>query len=154
MHQQEDQRSRALHALSLYRQGSAKSVSAAARRAGTTLQAMWEFVPNALIKNSRTGRLEIKETDEYSAQVQILAEGGAMVVTARGSRQRELAGQHRATIMRVLAGKEDRSALAKYRNRKIGGLVLVSDYSRLTMLAQAGVVGELESLYVSPDVSA
>ena len=78
---------------------------------------------------------------------------GKRVVTARGSRQRELAGQHRATFMRVLQNKELPSALEKYRGRKVGGHELISDYESLRSFAQAGDVGELERLYVSPDTS-
>ena len=86
--------------------------------------------------------------------MQILADEGALTTTARGSRERELAGQHRATAIRVLRGLEPKSALERYRNRKVGGYELVSDYAQLVLLANAGVVGQLEPLYVSPDVAA
>jgi hypothetical protein len=147
----QDQRSRVFDALNLYRQGKAKSVSAAARTAGTTPNAMWEWVPRAISKDPRSGRLHIKPTDPYSASVQILTDAGAVTASARGSRQRELAGRHRATVMRVLAGKEPATALDEYRGKKIGGHALISDYTRLTTLAQAGVLGQLDALYVSPD---
>lgn len=87
-------------------------------------------------------------------RVKILTDAGALVVTARGSRQRQLAGQHRATYMRVLANEEPVSALEQFRGKKVGGHELISDYSRLVTLGQAGYVGQIDSLYVSPDVSA
>ncbi len=37
---------------------------------------------------------------------------------------------------------------------KVGGHELVSNYEQLVLLAKAGVVGQLETLYVSPDVAA
>ena len=148
------QKNRAFDALNLYRHGKAKSPSAAARQAGTTLKKLWQLTPSALTKDRRTGRLRIKATDPYSAKVQILTEGGAITATARGSRQREVAGRHRATVVRVLAGDEPVIALAEYRGKKVGGHELISDYSRLTTLAQAGVLGQLENLYVSPEMSA
>src|SRR5437870_1025536 len=97
---QEEQRSRIFDALNLYRQGKAKSVSTASRHAGTSLKKLWELAPRAIGKDRRTGRLHIKATDPYSAKVQILTDGGAVTASARGSRQRELAGRHRATVMR------------------------------------------------------
>jgi hypothetical protein len=96
----------------------------------------------------------VKPSDRYSAKVEILTNEGALITTARGSRQRELAGQHRATFMRVLGGVEPKSALERYRGQKVGGYELVSDYKQLALLANAGVVGQLEPLYVSPDVAA
>jgi hypothetical protein len=145
---------RALDALNLFRQGKAKSASDAARKAGTTLEALWHWVPLALEKNPRSGRVSIRPTDPYSAKVQIVTNDGTVIATARGSRQRELAGQHRATFMRVLRNEESPAALEKYRETKVGGHELISDYARLTTLAQAGLLGQLETLYVSPDVSA
>jgi hypothetical protein len=74
-------------------------------------------------------------------------------VTARGSRQRELAGRHRATILRVLRGEEPPSGLKQYRGKRVGGHELLSDYEQLRLFARAGILGQLDTLYVSPDVS-
>jgi hypothetical protein len=111
-------------------------------------------VPAAITQDRPGGRIRVKAGDRYSAKVQILTDEGALTTTARGSRERELAGQHRATVIRVLAGKEPASALRRYRGKKVGGHKLISDYRQLSLLAQAGVVGQLESLYVSPDAAA
>jgi hypothetical protein len=147
------QRERSFNALNLYRSGKAKSATAAARMARTTLRAMRKSVPGAFVSD-RHRHVRIKPSDRYSAKVQILTHEGAIATTARGSRQRELAGQHRATFMRVLRGLEPKSALERYRGRKVGGHELVSDYAELVTLAKAGVVGHLEPLYVGPDVAA
>jgi hypothetical protein len=85
--------------------------------------------------------------------VQILANEGALSVMARGSRERELAGRHRATVLRVLRGQEPPSALEQYRGKTVGGHELVSDFELLSALAQADAVGQLGSLYASPDAS-
>jgi len=82
-----------------------------------------------------------------------MTDSGPLVVTAHGSRQRELAGRHRATYMQVLRGKEPASALEQFRGKKVGGHELISDFDQLSVLAQAGVVDQLDSLYVSPDTS-
>jgi hypothetical protein len=151
---QQDERLRCFEALNLCRSGKVKSLSAAARMAGTTVRAMRKSVPAAITQKRPGGRIHVKTSDRYSAKVQILKDEGAITTTARGSRVRELAGQHRATVIRVLRGLEPKSALDRYRGKKVGGHELISDYSQLSLLAQAGVLGQLESLYVSPDAAA
>jgi len=146
-------RLRCIEALGLYRSGKAKSPSAAVSMAGTTLNALKESVPRALSQDRPGGRIHIKPSDPYSAPVEIVTESGAVVVTARGSRQRQLAGQHRATWLRVLRRKESPSALEQYRGKKVGGRELLSDYEQLRLFAHAGVLGQLDTLYVSPDVA-
>jgi hypothetical protein len=114
---------------------------------------MRESVPAAFLPNRR-GRVRIKASDRYSAKVQIVTREGAVVTTAHGSRERDLAGQHRATVFRVLAGLQPPSGLRKYRGKKVGDHRLLSDYKQLLSLANADVIGHLEGLYVSPDAAA
>jgi hypothetical protein len=147
---QQGEKVRGLAAINRYRRGEAKSVSAAARAERTTIRTIRTLLPDALIQDRPGGRIRVKPTDRYSAKVQILTRDGTLIATARGSRQRELAGRHRATYMRVLENKELASALEQYRGKKVGGHELISDYTRLTTLAQAGVLGQLDTLYVSP----
>jgi hypothetical protein len=140
-------------AINRYRRGKSKSASAAARAEGTTLRAIRKRLPGVLVQDRPGGRIRVKASDRYSAKVQVLTKEGALSVTARGSRQRELAGRHRATVMRVLRKEEPPSALEHYRGKKVGGYELISDYGLLSSFAQAGIVGQLDSLYVSPDAS-
>jgi hypothetical protein len=140
-------------AINRRRRGKSKSISAAARAEGTTLRTIRKRLPGVLIQDRPGGRIRVKATDRYSAKVQVLTNQGALSVTARGSRQRELAGRHRATVLRVLQRKEPQSALEQYRGKKVGGHELISDYALLSSFAQADVVGQLDSLYVSPDAS-
>jgi hypothetical protein len=151
---QQEERVKCLAAINRVRRGEAKTVTAAARAEGTTVKKVQVLVPGAIAKDRQRGRLRVKPSDRYSAKVQILTNEGALTTMARGSRQRDLAGQHRATFMRVLRGEEPKSALVRFRGKKIGGHVLVSDYAQLVSLAKAGVVGNLDTLYVSPDVAA
>jgi len=141
-------------AINRYRRGRAKSISAAARAEGTTLRAIRTQVPKALSQDRPGGRIRVKASDRYSAKVQVLTTDGQRVVTARGSRQRALAGRHRASVMRVLQGQESPMVLEQYRGKKFGGHELISDFALLSSFAQAGIVGQLDSLYVSPDASA
>jgi hypothetical protein len=91
----------------------------------------------------------VKATDRYSQKVEIVTDAGALVVTALGSRQRQLAGQHRATYMAVAQNKQPASDLQKFSGKKVGGHELLSDYERLKTFARAGVLGQLDTLYVS-----
>ena len=148
---QQDERVRGLAAINRFRRGEARSLSAAARAEGTTLDAIRALFPKAIIQHQPGGRIDVTASDRYSAKVQVLTKEGALSITARGSRERELAGRHRATVMRVLRGQEPPSALEQYRGKTISGHQLISDFELLSTFAQAGVVGQLDSLYVSPD---
>lgn len=151
--QQQEVRVRGLAAINRVRRGESKSLSAAARAEGTTVRAIRTLVPAAITQARPGSRIRVTASDRYSAKVQVLANEGALTTMARGSRQRELAGQHRATVRRVLRGLEPKSALERYRGKKVGGHELISDYELLSSFAQAGIVGQLDSLYVSPDTS-
>ncbi len=150
---QQEEKVKCLAAINRVRRGEAKTVTAAARAEGTTVKRIQALVPDAIAKDRPRGRLRVKPSDRYSARVEILANEGAVITTARGFGQRELAGQHRATYMRVLRGEEPKSALERYRGKKVGGYELLSDYEQLRLFARAGVLGQLDTLYVSPDVS-
>ena len=148
---QQDERVRGLAAINRFRRGDARSLSAAARAEGTTVDVIRALFPEAITQDQPGGRLGVTPSDRYSAKVQVLTKDGALSITARGSRERELAGRHRATVIRVLRGQEPPSALEQYRGKTIGGRELISNFELLSTFAQAGVVGQLDSLYVSPD---
>jgi hypothetical protein len=86
--------------------------------------------------------------------VEIITKAGPLVTTARGSRERDLVGGHRATAFRVLEEKLPPSALEQYRGKTVGGHELVADFESLALLGQAGVLQQLDTLYVSPDAAA
>jgi hypothetical protein len=146
-------RVRAFGALNRVRRGESKSLSSAAHAEGVTVGTIRRLLPSAIIQNRPGGPVLVKASDRYSQRVEILTDRGRLVTTAHGSRERELAGRHRATYTRVLEGKESESALAKFRGKTVGGHRLISDFNRLSILAQAGVLGQLDTLYVSPDAS-
>lgn len=146
-------RVRAFGALNRVRRGESKSLSSAARAEGVTVGTIRRLLPSAIAQSRPGGPIHVKASDRYSQRVEILTDRGRRVTTAHGSRERELAGRHRATYQRVLRGEAPASALAQFRDKKVGGHKLISDFDRLSILAQAGVTGQLDTLYVSPDVS-
>jgi hypothetical protein len=144
-------RLRALAAINRVRREESRTLSAAARAEGTTVRTIRHVVPAALIKGRSGSRIRVKAADSYSAKVEIVTSSGPTVVNARGSRQRELAGRHRAMWFRVLRGVEHPSALEQFRGKKVGGQELISDFDRLSVLANGRALDALESLYVSPE---
>jgi hypothetical protein len=150
---QHDERIRGFAAINRVRRGEAPSLSASAQAGGTTVEAIQAWFPNAITQDHPGGPIGVKPSDRYSARVQVLTREGAVLVTARGSRQRELAGRHRATVLRILREQEPPSALEQYRGKKVGEHELVSNFEQLSVLAQADAVGQLGPLYGSPDAS-
>ncbi len=140
-------------AINRVRKGESKSLSAAARAEGTTVRTIRRLLPAALTQGRRGERIRVKAGDPYSWPVAILTDSGPIVVNARGSRQRDLAGQHRAVYRKVLGNKLPASALQPFRGKKIGGQELVSDYAQLSRLQQAGVIDKLATLYSSPETN-
>jgi hypothetical protein len=145
---------RGLAAIKRVRRGQSKSLSAAARAEGTSVRTIQKLLPAALIRRGPGRRIRVKAGDSYSARVEIITESGPLVVLARGSRQRDLAGKHRAAVMRVQAGHAPGSVLEEFRGKKVGGSELVTDLDQLSVLAEAGVLSQLDSLYATPEASA
>lgn len=151
---QQEEEIKGLAAINRIRRGEAKSLSAAAAAEGTTVRAIRALLPGAIVQDRPGGRIRVKASDRYSARVEIISSQGPLVAKARGSGQRELAGRHRATAIRVLQGRQPASALEQFRGKTIGGHHLISDFARLSAFAHAGFLGQLDSLYVSPDTIA
>jgi hypothetical protein len=145
---------RGLAAINRVRKGQSKTLSGAARIERTTLASIKHWLPSALRPGSPGERIRVKASDHYSARVEIITNSGRLVTTARGSRERDLAGAHRATAFRVLAGKLPVTALEQFRGKTVGGHKLVADFESLALLGRAGVLQQLDTLYASPDTAA
>jgi len=145
---------RGFAAINRVRKGHSKSLSSAARAEGTTVATIRDLLPSALLPTRPGQRVRVRASDRYSARVEIITKTGPLVTTARGSRERDLAGEHRATAFRVLEGKLAPSALEQYRGKTVGGHELIADFDMLAPLAQAGVLQQLDTLYASPDTTA
>src|SRR5437879_120627 len=141
-------------AINRLRRGQSKTLSSAVRTENTTLKTVRRLLRSALVQDRPGGRIRVKAGDRYSARVEILTDLGPVVVTAHGSRERELAGRHRATVIRVLRGDEPASALDQFRGKSVGGHPLITDINVLSEPARGGVLDQLDSLYVTPDTSA
>jgi hypothetical protein len=144
---------RGLAAINRVRRGQSKTLSDAARIEGSTLKTIRRLLSAALLQGRPGGRIRVKAGDPYSARVEIITDLGPLVVNARGSRERELAGRHRAAFMQVVRGREPASILDQFHGKKVGGHELVSVFDQHSAFAQAGVLEQLDSLYVSPETT-
>ena len=146
---------RGFAAINGVRKGKYKSLSAGALAEGTTVQSIKRLLPGALLRSRPGKRLRVRASDRYTHLVEVLDSLGEVAqVIAHGSRERELAGKHRATCFGVLEGKLPASALKRFRGKKVGGRKLLTDPERLFELAHAGEPDKLGPLYVSPEASA
>jgi hypothetical protein len=146
-------RRRAFAAINRVRRGKSKSLSSAARVEGTTVRTIKRLLPAALLLHRPGGRIHVKAGDPYSARVEILTDLGPLDAKARGSRQRDLAGRHRSVYLGVLRGDLQPSALEEFRGKTVGGHELLTDSNRLFILAEGGVLDQLDALYVSPETA-
>src|SRR5271165_2706538 len=134
---------KAFSAINRVRKGQSRTLSAAARAERTSVRTIRRLLPAALMQERIGGRIRVKAGDPYSWPLEILTDDGPVEAKARGSRERDLAGQHRAVWTQVLGNKLPASALEHFRGKKVGGLELLSDFDRLSVLAKAGVLGQL-----------
>jgi hypothetical protein len=107
----QEARTRGLAAINGVRKGKYKSLSVAARTEGTTVESIKRLLPGALLRSRPGKRLRVRASDRYTQLVEVLDSSGEVAqVIARGSRERELAGKHRATCFGVLEEKLPASA--------------------------------------------
>ena len=147
----EETRIRGLNAINDVRKRKAANLPIAAQNRDITVASIRREFPAALFQDRPGGRIQVRPSDPYEALVEIITDAGPVVVTAHGSRERQLAGQHRAVIMRVIRGDEPDSSLKQFRGKTVGGTKLLSSPFRLSTLTESDSLGQLESLYVIPE---
>jgi len=149
---QQDEFIRGLSAINHARRGAGYITAADARAEGTTLAFIKRRLPKAIFPTTSSERLRVRPTDPYSHLVEILDESAEpRVVTAHGSIQRQLAGQHRAAYLEVLANRERGSILKTFRNKTVGGVKLLWNVETLFQASQGGALDDLDALYVSSE---
>lgn len=148
---QEEARQRGFAAINRVRRDKSRSLTAAARVEGTSVRSIRRYLPAALMQTGPGGRIRVKAGDPYSARVEIITDSGRLDTNGRGSRQRRLAARHRAVALKVLQRELPPNTLEQFRGMRVGGHELISDGDRLFTLAAAGVLGQLDVLYVSPE---
>lgn len=116
-------RDRGLHALAAMRHDPSLSLTHAGKLHGVKGETIKKYFPAALRKLN--GRFRVTKSDRYAATLYVPdAQGNAIPVKTRCSREREELSQYLRDLGRYLRG--NREALAKWHGRKIGGVELVT----------------------------
>jgi hypothetical protein len=117
-------RNRGLHALAAMRHDPSLLLSHAAKLQGVKGETIKKYFPSALRK--RKGKFRVTKSDRYTATLYIPdAQGNAIPVKTRSSREREELGEYLRDLGRYLRGNRD--ALAKWHGRQVGGVELVTE---------------------------
>ena len=148
-------RVRGFAAINGVRKGKYRTLSAGALAEGTTVRSIKRLLPGALLPSRRGKAIRVRASDRYTQLVQILDDSGEVAdVVAHGSKERDLAGLHRAAYLAVLDNKQPSSILRRFRGKRVGGRKLLTDPALLFESAHGGVVDDLSALYVPPDSNA
>jgi hypothetical protein len=135
-------RSRAHEAISIARQHPGHSLSWAARRAGTTVDAVLRHAPDA-VEQLPSGRYRVKPSDRGLRVMPLISAGIVYArVAIRGSRQATLVGEHLAAIGTFLA-TGDSKPLRRFAGRSVTGTLPDGGSYRFELEADPDVIAEL-----------
>jgi hypothetical protein len=116
-------RDRALHVLAAMRHDPNLSLTHAAKLQGVKRETVKKYFPSALKQTS--GKFQATNSDRYTATLYVPdAQGNAVAVKTRSSKEREQLGQYLRDLGRYLRGT--RGALAPWHGKKIAGVELVT----------------------------
>jgi hypothetical protein len=116
-------RDRALHVLAAMRHDPNLSLTHAARLQGVKRETVKKYFPSAL--RQANGKFRATKSDRYAATLYVPdAQGSAVAVKTRSSKEREQLGQYLRDLGRYLRGKRD--ALAPWHGKRIAGVELVT----------------------------
>ena len=153
LEREREARSRVHEALSIARQYPEKSLSWAARRAGTTLDAIARHSPGA-VERQASGRYRVKAADR-DVRVMPVISGGVVYprVAIRGSRQASLVGEHLSAIATYL-GTGEGEPLHRLEGKSVTGTLPDGRSYRFELetnpdeIAELAFSGELTDLIV------
>ena len=133
----------ALRTLSSMRAEPHLSLSAAAKREGTTPEVVRWFVGDTITKNR--GRWRVQPADRLLRSMYVYSDGEIVSVSVRGSRKAtELAHYHQA--VRHFLNTGDGSSLAVFEGRKVAGRIYETDLDALEEMARRRQL-DIESIY-------
>jgi hypothetical protein len=146
-------RRRVLDAIALKRRQPHLSMTAAAKRSGTTLRTVKQYAADAL--EIRSGRLDAKRIDKLRRNLRFFTDAGQVEIVVSNSRDaRRIALYHNA-LRRFLVSGDD-SRLKKFAGKSVradgGSYRFVTDHRAINRLARAGEIHFLD-IYASPEAS-
>ena len=140
-----DRKRRVLDAIALKRRHPELSLTAVAKRSGTTLKTIRRYAKPTL--RIRSGRLDVAPTDRIVRELRFLDSKGQIEITVRNSRDASRVARYSNAVRRYVIFGDD-SQLQKFKGKsiKIGGqsLEFVTDPVLLNRLARAGEISFLD----------
>jgi hypothetical protein len=147
---QTETRERALSAVATARREKI-SISAAAVREGTTVEAVRRYAPSTLRQKKPRGRIQVTPHDRIARTLNFLTPQGDVAITLRGSRIASRIGVYKNAV-KLYRNEGDTSALKEFAGKSIrtGGVTypFITDTAVLDKLAHAGLLA-VEGLYRS-----
>jgi len=135
-------RSRVHEALSIAREHPDSSLSWAARRAGTTIDAIVRYEPGA-IERAPSGRYRVKAADRGIRVMPVISAGVVYArVAIRGSRQASLVGQHLAAIG-IYLETGDEAPLRRFAGKVVTGTLEDGVLRRFELEADPDAIADL-----------
>jgi hypothetical protein len=150
---QEERQRRVLDAIGVKRKYPSLSLSAAAKRVGTTVKTIRRYAPSVV--EIRSGRLDVKPTDRIPRRMKLLTANGLDTVLVRNSRDATRISNFDNAIRqaRRTFGVET-AKLERFTNKSLraGGKTyeFLTDYRTIEQLARAGEVHFLDIYAVGP----
>jgi hypothetical protein len=133
---------RVLHATSLMQQGYSRAE--AARAAGTSPSTIIRYAGSAFEKG-RDGRIHAKPANRLVRRIAARTPEGVKFINVAGSRRASLVARHSLAVDRYLETGNAR-ALRRFAGKRVGGVELVTDPTRIEELARRGVL-DFEQFY-------
>jgi hypothetical protein len=143
-------RTRALHALSLMRQGHL-SLAEACHLEHIKPATVLRYVGSAVRQERPGGRYRATKSDRFRRDLQIPTASGQITITVSGSKAATEIAEYQNAVARYLR-KGDASKLKRFQRKMVGirgqRVELVTDPTILSSLAQAGAL-QFDQLYAS-----
>lgn len=140
-------RTRAVRVLGKVRRG--KSLSLAARTERIKPATVKKYLPRQFRQEAPGKRWKATKYDRLTLPMNVLTSQGIITVPVRGSRERDLLGAYNVALRKWREGKREAEAeLAKFKNKTVGGLLLITDVALLSTLEDADAFG-FEELYAA-----
>jgi hypothetical protein len=139
---------RVLKAISNKRTGKARTLSAAAKQAHTTVPTIRKWAPEVVTTDER-GRATVKTADRLPRPgIHIIERGGGpRTIYTRGSRRASLASDYDRTLDKYRSGQVGPEAFRKFEGKRVGGIELESDPDRIEDLDATGKLDDFDEFY-------
>lgn len=138
---------RAIRVLGKVRRG--ESLSKAARSEHIKSATVKKHLPRQFHQDAPGKRWKPTKYDRLTIPMNVLTPQGIVTVPVRGSRERNLLGRYNVALRKWREGERGTEAeLAKFKNKTVGGLPLITDVAVLSMLEDADAIS-FEELYAA-----